>query len=357
MKSLRGEIAALIASEGPISIARYMDLALCHPKHGYYMTRDPFGGGGDFITAPEISQMFGELIGLWTGQVWLDQGAAARIALAEAGPGRGTLMTDAWRALASAPGFRDAAAIHLIEISPALRAAQAAALASVRPAPQWHAGLDGLPRDHPIHLIANEFLDALPIRQFVRRDGAWFERQVGLRDGGLVFGLAPAPEPSLRGDAPEGAVLEIAPAAQTFVADLAKRIRAQGGAALLIDYGHGEPGFGDTLQAMKTHAFVDPLENPGFADLTAHVDFAAAARAARGAGAAAHGPVTQRDFLLSLGIEARARRLSDGKSAEKAREIAAALDRLTDPSPTGMGSLFKVLAITPPDGPAPPGFA
>jgi SAM-dependent MidA family methyltransferase len=356
MTALRDEIVGIIRAEGPISIARYMELALGHPKHGYYITRDPFGAAGDFITAPEVSQMFGELIGLWIGQVWLDQGAPAPVTLAEAGPGRGTLMADAWRALAAVPGFHQAACIHLIETSPTLRRAQAERLSCVAVPPSWHDDAGDLPSDRPLFLIANEFLDALPIRQFERRDGGWRERLVGLRDGGLAFGLAPAPEPALRREAPEGAVLEVAPAGLAFTAAAASRLVRQGGAALFLDYGHSAPGFGDTLQAMRSHAFADPLESPGAADLTAHVDFAAVAAAARGAEAMAHGPVAQGDLLQALGIDARAQRLAVGKDAVRAAEIASARDRLTDMSPTGMGALFKALAILPPGAPSPPGF-
>jgi NADH dehydrogenase [ubiquinone] 1 alpha subcomplex assembly factor 7 len=341
MSVLRDEIVALIRAEGPLSVARFMELALGHPTLGYYMTRDPFGAAGDFTTAPEISQMFGELIGLRLAQAWFDIGSPPRVILAEAGPGRGTLMADALRAAKAVPGFRAATELHLVETSPALRTVQAETLRDA--APCWHARLSDLPADAPVLLVANEFLDALPVHQFERRNGAWHERLVGEQDGALRFGLSPTPEASLTRDAPEGAVLEVSPAALAAVADIAARIVRQGGAALLVDYGHAG-GFGDTLQALHAHAFADPLAAPGEADLTAHVDFAAMAAAARQAGARVEGPVEQGPFLLSLGLAARTERLMAAAPA-KAAEIAAARDRLTEMTPTGMGRLFKVLQV------------
>jgi NADH dehydrogenase [ubiquinone] 1 alpha subcomplex assembly factor 7 len=347
MSLLRDHVLTLCRTGGPISIARYMDLALGHPTLGYYMTRDPLGRTGDFITAPEISQMFGELIGLRLAQAWREMGAPRRVILAEAGPGRGTLMADALRAARAAPGFGEAVELHLVEISPALRAVQAATLRQA--APRWHARLADLPSDAPMLLVANEFLDALPIRQFERRGGQWHERLVGEQDGALVFGLSPMPEAGIGREAPEGAILEISAAALAATAEIAARVARQGGAALLVDYGHAG-SFGDTLQAMRAHAFADPLEAPGEADLTAHVDFAAVAAAARRAGARVEGPFEQGPFMLSLGLAERSERLMAAAPA-KAREIAAQRDRLTEMTPTGMGRLFKVLVIGPP-GPA-----
>jgi NADH dehydrogenase [ubiquinone] 1 alpha subcomplex assembly factor 7 len=341
MSALKQHIIDLIRQEGPISVARYMELALTHPRFGYYMTRDPLGRAGDFITAPEISQMFGELIGLWLAQAWIDLGQPERVVLAEAGPGRGTLMADALRAARVVPGFRAACELHLVEMSPSLRAVQATTLRDA--APRWHERLSTLPEDAPLLLVANEFLDALPIRQFERRSGRWHERLVGEMDGTLAFGLAPMPEPDLHMAAPEGAIREVSPAGLSAVAEIAGRIVRQGGAALIIDYGH-DGGFGDTLQAMRAHAFADPLDAPGSADLTAHVDFAAVAAAARQAGARVEGPVAQGPFLLALGLSARADRLM-AASPGRALEIAAQRDRLTEMTPTGMGQLFKVLAL------------
>jgi NADH dehydrogenase [ubiquinone] 1 alpha subcomplex assembly factor 7 len=357
MTPLHDEILNLIRTEGPIPIARYMDLALGHPVHGYYMTRDPFGRAGDFITAPEISQMFGELIGLWLAEVWSAGGGANPVRLVEAGPGRGTLMTDLLRAAKAVPAFRSALDIHLVEMSPVLRTAQQRALAAAGATASWHGALPDVPEDAPLLLVANEFLDALPIRQFERRPGGWHERLIGERDGRLAFGLAPEPEPAIDRPAPMGAVMEVSPAAIGFVRDLSMRILRHGGAALLIDYGHTGGGIGDTLQAMRGHGFVDPLAHPGEADITAHVDFSALAAAARSAGAAVHGPVPQGDFLNMLGLAQRAERLMAGKADDAAAAIASQRDRLTDRAPTGMGALFKVLAITRPDAPAPPRFA
>jgi NADH dehydrogenase [ubiquinone] 1 alpha subcomplex assembly factor 7 len=376
MSPLKAEILALIRQEGPISVARYMELALGHPRYGYYMTRDPFGAAGDFTTAPEISQMFGELIGLWCAQVWSDIGAPERVILAEAGPGRGTLMADALRAAKALPAFRRAIEVHLIETSPVLRAAQQRMLASAGMQPVWHDRIDSLPKNAPLLLIANEFLDALPIQQFAWRSGGWFERLVGQHDGRLTLGLAP--QPTMDGWAagfptpafaalPGGAVIEVSFAAIKFIRALAGRIRRQGGAALIVDYGYEDLVFHESLQAVKGHRSVDPLEEPGEADLTAHVNFRLIGAAAHVAPkrndprilrqvAQAHGPVAQGDFLRALGIEQRAKRLMAGASPSAVKAIAAALERLIEMRPGGMGALFKVLALTPLGTAKPPGF-
>ncbi|WP_372425352.1 class I SAM-dependent methyltransferase [Salinarimonas chemoclinalis] len=352
MTPLGAEIRELIAAQGPIPVSRYMALCLGHPRYGYYMTRDPIGLSGDFVTAPEISQMFGELVGLWAAQTWIDLGSPSPFALVELGPGRGTLMADALRAAKVAPGFLEAAAVHLVETSPVLRERQRAALASPPPAlaggVHWHARLDDVP-DRPLIALANEFFDALPVRQMVRDRGAWRERLVGLDAGGaLGFGLAPDADPSVSWEAPEGAVLEIAAAGTAVMRALAGRIVAAGGAALAIDYGHARTGFADTLQAIRRHAFADPLVDPGEADVTAHVDFAQLATAAGAAGARVFGPVTQGAFLRALGIEARARALAARASATQSEEIGAALVRLTGERDADMGVLFKALAVAHP---------
>lgn len=345
------ELRAEIAETGPVSLARYMALCLGHPRHGYYRTRDPFGAGGDFVTAPEISQMFGELIGIWVAATWEAMGRPAGLNLVELGPGRGTLMADLLRALrAAAPDL--APALHLVETSPRLREAQAARLgADPARGPAWHGDVGTVP-DGPAIVIANEFLDALPVRQFERTERGWCERRVGLSPDGtrLVLGLAAEPERDLAGEvparpAPLGVVLTVPGAALDLVRILARRLARRGGALLVIDYGHARPGFGDALQAVAGHRFVDPLAAPGEADLTAHVDFAALARAAAGAGARAHGPVDQRDFLLALGLRTRADRLKLRASRDQAEAVEAAFARLTDPDRRGMGRLFKVLAI------------
>ncbi|GJD80953.1 ATP synthase subunit beta [Methylobacterium gregans] len=341
---LGAEIAALIRQTGPIGIDRYMALCLGHPVHGYYRTRDPLGVRGDFTTAPEISQMFGELIGVWVALVRQQMGAPEDLALVELGPGRGTLMADALRALrAAAPGARPA--VHLVETSPVLRAAQEARLAGTGAV--WHGGIDTLPAG-PMIVLANEFLDCLPVRQFQRTGRGWCERVVGLVEGRLAFGLAPDTLPEIEAEAPEGALMTLPSAGLDLVRAVSRRLGTGGGALLAIDYGHVRPGFGDTLQALAGHAFADPLAAPGEADLTVHVDFAALARAAAAEGAAVHGPATQRDFLLAMGLAARAERLKARAGADQARAIDAAAERLTDPAERGMGSLFKVLALADP---------
>ncbi len=357
MSALADELRRIIADEGPITVERYMALALGHPLHGYYMTRDPLGLAGDFITAPEISQMFGELLGLFAAQCWLDLGAPDPVRLVECGPGRGTLMADALRAARVAPGFREALGVELIETSPVLKARQEEALAQCVPV-AWRRSIAELPEEGgPLLVLGNEFLDALPIRQYVRANGAWHERLVGLSGDRLIFGLASAPEPSLRLAAREGEIREAGLAAQAFVAALADRLKQSGGVALFLDYGHVTSGFGDTLQAMKSHAFVDPLATPGEADLTAHVDFAALAAVSRAAGLDVHGPIEQGPFLQALGLEARADQLiRSAATPEQAERIREAERRLTEPTRTGMGKLFKAVAFAAPGQPTPPGF-
>ncbi|MBY0258102.1 MAG: SAM-dependent methyltransferase, partial [Methylobacterium sp.] len=284
-----------------------MGLCLSHPVHGYYRTRDPLGARGDFVTAPEISQMFGELIGVWIAASWGAMGAPADLALVELGPGRGTLMQDALRALSrAAPGLRPA--LHLVETSPVLRTEQGSRLSGA--APTWHESIETLPHG-PTLVIANEFFDALPVRQFQRAERGWFERLVGLSaDGGaLAFGLAAEPDTRIGASGPTGVLMTLPGAALDTVRGLARRVVADRGAVLAIDYGHVRPGFGDSLQAVRGHAFVPPLAAPGEADLTTHVDFTALGRAATGEGAILHGPVDQRDFLLALGLRERAERL------------------------------------------------
>ncbi|MEH3117502.1 MAG: SAM-dependent methyltransferase [Methylorubrum populi] len=342
-------LAREIRESGPIGLDRYMALCLGHPRHGYYATRDPFGAAGDFVTAPEISQMFGELIGAWAAAV-LATMPGERPCLVELGPGRGTLMADALRALRAAGAAFD---LHLVETSPVLRRLQAERLAGA--APTFHDSVASLP-DAPLLVIANEFFDALPARQFVRTGRGWRERRVGLAPGGdaLAFGLDPEPDPRLSAEAPEGAVLTLPSQGLAVMRDLCRRLVARGGALLAIDYGHDRSRFGDTFQALADHRFADPLARPGAADLTLHVDFGALARAALVEGAAVHGPVTQRDFLFGLGLAARAERLSARATPAQAEAIGAAFARLTDPDPHGMGALFKVLGVSHPAlGPLP----
>lgn len=354
MTPLHDILARRIAATGPISLADYMSECLLHPDHGYYTRAEPFGAAGDFITAPEISQMFGELLGLWVAQSWLDQGSPA-FTLAELGPGRGTLMADVLRATRTVPGFHTAAAVTLVEASPRLRDLQRATLGN-HPV-TWADSADTLP-DAPLFLLANEFFDALPIRQFTRHARGWAETMVGLDAGRLTLGRsAPVNLASLShrlADTAPGDVVETCPAAAPVMDAIARRIARNGGAALVIDYG-GWRSRGDTFQALRGHRFTDPLAAPGTADLTAHVDFEPLAAAATAAGARAHGPVGQGELLERLGLTHRARVLA-------ARLTGAALDshvkahhRLTHP--TEMGTLFQALAVTPPDAPLPAGFA
>jgi NADH dehydrogenase [ubiquinone] 1 alpha subcomplex assembly factor 7 len=349
-------LAERIRRDGPLPVGDYMALCLGHPEHGYYRRAEAIGRSGDFITAPEVSQMFGELIGLWSAEIWAAMSRPRPLRLVELGPGRGTLMADALRAIGkAAPEFAAAIELHLIEINPQLRSRQAAALANAKPS--WHESLGTVPAG-PAIVIANEFFDALPVRQFERTEEGWRERCVGLAaDGRLVFmpgALASAPPEPGHAAAPVGSVVEASPACAALAQSIARRLADQGGAALIIDYGTASTAAGDSLQAVRDHRMVGPLEMPGESDLTAHVDFAALARAARAAGAAVHGPMTQGVFLHRLGIAARAAILLRNASPEQARHIVAACERLI--GEPGMGTLFKVLALTSPDLPAPPGF-
>jgi len=352
MTPLAGLLRRRIEASGPITIADYMSDCLLHPLHGYYSTRDPLGRQGDFTTAPEISQMFGELIGLWLAQCWLDQGRPPAISLAELGPGRGTLMADIMRATRVVPGFHAALQIHLVEVSNPLRARQRAALA---PNPvTWHEAIDTLPLA-PLFLVANEFFDALPIRQFQRVVNGWRERVIGLQDGLLCIGLAdPSQPPGLahrRADTGPGDCVEIRSGAVPIMEAIADRIADHGGAALIIDYGSWQ-SLGDTLQALLHHAPDPVLAHPGEADLTAHVDFGALARAA---GRVAHGPLTPQGVLLErLGITARAQSLGRALTGEALSSHVAAHRRLTHP--LEMGQLFQALPLFPKGQPVPPGF-
>ena len=358
MSRLGAEIRALILDGGPLGVDRYMALCLGHPTLGYYLTRDPLGAAGDFVTAPETSQMFGELIGAWAAAVWSAMGAPETLRLVELGPGRGTLLADALRVMRRVPGLIDAVDLHLVETSPALRDAQRGTLAGCGRPLSWHASVEDVPAA-PAIVIANEFFDALPVRHYVRTAGGWRERLVGLAGDALAFGLAPEPEPAIRVAAPDGAVLEVGLVAQGLTRGLAARLVADGGAALVIDYGYVRPAFAETLQAVRRHGFVDPLAEPGEADLSAHVDFGGLGRAAVAAGAAVHGPVSQGAFLRALGLDARAAALKRRATPDQAAAIDTALDRMSGTGTAerpGMGALFKAMAITAPGLPVPPGF-
>jgi NADH dehydrogenase [ubiquinone] 1 alpha subcomplex assembly factor 7 len=361
VSTLEQALVRRIRLAGPLTVADYMAEVLLHPTHGYYRQGDPLGAAGDFVTAPEISQMFGELIGLWCVDQWMRLGEPPLVRLVELGPGRGSLLADALRAARLRPGLLAAIRLHLVESSPALRERQAQVLGPLLPvAPEWHDGFAEVPADGVLLLIANEFFDALPVHQFVRRAGAWHERMVTVDESDhLAFALGPpgaalallAPD---RRAPPEGALIEICPAGLGLAAAIARRIVAGGGAALIIDYGDGGTA-GDSLQAVSRHAPHPPLVDPGSADLTAHVDFAALAGAAAAAGAAVYGPVAQGDFLRSIGIAARAATLAERASPAQRAAIDAARQRLCDPRE--MGTLFKAMAIVGVGAPAPPGFA
>ena len=326
---LLAELRRLIRSSGPMPVWRYMELCLTHPDYGYYVSRDPLGREGDFTTAPEVSQMFGELLGLWTASVWKAMGSPSLLRLIELGPGRGTMMADALRALRVLPPLYQALSVHLIEINPVLREKQKATLSGVRNL-AWHAHIDEVPSG-PAVVLANEYFDVLPIHQVVRRETGWHERTIEIDgDGSLAFGVAPEPMPRfevllppLVRAAPVGAVFEWRP--DTEVMKIASRVRDQGGAALIIDYGHLRSDAGDTFQAIARHSFADPLKNAGQADVTAHVDFQALARAAEDVGARVHGPVAQGEFLTRLGIETRAVTLMAKTTPEVSDDIAGGL--------------------------------
>ena len=357
MNPLARLIAEQCAASGPMSIADYMALALGHPDHGYYMTKDPFGRDGDFITAPEISQAFGELIGLWCVEVWRMMGAPVEFVLSELGPGRGTLMADALRAAAQSPDFLLAADIHLVETSPALRVRQQEALAGL--GVEWHDNFDTVPGG-PILLVANEFFDVLPAHQLVRTKDGWRERLVAGGAAGLHFVLSQSAPPAaalpsrhLPQNAPLGAVAETQPAALSIAAAIAARIAEFGGAAVIVDYGHAVSALGNTLQAVRRHRPHDVLSEPGAADLTVHVDFEALTRAA-GDGVACFGPRDQGDFLRALGIELRAAQLTAAATPAQARNIASGVGRLI--ALDQMGTLFKVLVLASHDMQPPPGF-
>ncbi len=352
MTPLEPILKAQIATQGPMSVSDYMATCLFHPEHGYYSTRDPFGAKGDFVTAPEVSQMFGELIGLTLAQTWMDQGKPARIVLAELGPGRGTLMSDILRSAKAVPEFADACEVHLVEASTKLREEQADTLRGA--APTWHDHADQLPDDCPLYLVANEFFDALPIRQIIRDGDAWRERQIGLENDQLTFGLsAPAPLTALAHrleDTKDGDLVEFCPQANPILQSIAQRIDTQGGAALIFDYGDWR-SLGDTLQALHAHDKVNPLHKPGQSDLTAHVDFEALIANLP----CTHSRITpQGIFLERLGITSRAQALAKNLSGPALDQHIAAHKRLTHPDE--MGTIFKTLALFPSGATPPAGY-
>ncbi|MCC9620528.1 class I SAM-dependent methyltransferase [Thalassospira sp. MA62] len=349
---LLDHIKRRIATSGPITIADFMAEALAHPEHGYYRKQDPFGRGGDFVTAPEISQMFGELIGLWAAVSWQQMGCPPKMDLIEMGPGRGTLMSDALRAVRNVPGFPDVLTVRFVETSPVLRSQQQTAIMAHGIPATWHESFDEIPTRAgiPAIVIGNEFFDALPIRQFERTSTGWSERLVGVdantgelgfvrgRETPITDALIPA---TLRGNAKPGDIFESCAPAIAIADQVARRLNETGGAALFIDYGHPHSAFGDTLQAIMDHEYHPVLADPGNADLTAHVDFAAIGRTMNEAGARTGAVLTQGTFLRMLGIEQRAELLASAASPDQAKAINQAMARLIDPDQ--MGTLFKVL--------------
>jgi NADH dehydrogenase [ubiquinone] 1 alpha subcomplex assembly factor 7 len=357
---LEAEIRRRIDVGGPMAVAQYMQLCLGHPKYGYYTSREPFGAKGDFITAPEISQMFGELVGLWAAAAWRAMGSPAKVRLVELGPGRGTMMMDALRAAKVMPDFRAAISLHLVEISPTLERMQRKTLPSEVPI-TWHRALEEVP-DGATIILANEFFDALPIHQAVMCADGWHERAIKIgEDNNLHFSIDRDPIPLFDEFLPSG--LRSAKIGEIFewradktALELARRIVRTNGVALIIDYGHLESAIGDTLQAVSGHGFADPLKSPGLVDLTAHIDFQALVQTAEGAGARIHGPITQAELLNRLGIRERAAALRAGAPPEYVTAIDTALERLTSEQPTGMGALIKAVALSHPSLEALPAF-
>jgi SAM-dependent MidA family methyltransferase len=357
---LDAEIRARIARDGPMPVAEFMAMCLYDPQHGYYTSRLPFGARGDFVTAPEISQMFGEMVAVWTVEAWLAVGMPNPVALIECGPGRGTMMADILRATQSHEAFRKALRVHLVETSPSLQARQRGTLDAASDVPlHWHATIDEVPAI-PSIIVANEFFDALPIRQAERRPTGWHERMVTVNaDDALTLTVAseplsdPGPTLPPAVAAPVGGIFEWRPRdAATAIA----RRAAAGGVALIIDYGHVKSAIGDTFQAVRSHRYANPLAAPGLADLTAHVDFQALGQAAQEAGARVHGPVEQGTWLARMGIEVRAAMLQANASKMKSLDIAEDLQRLTGTGPDQMGALFKVIAFSAPEIKQLPGF-
>lgn len=352
---LAEKIRAIIATHGPISVTDYFALCLADPEYGYYRTRDPFGRGGDFVTAPEVSQLFGEMLGVFLVHAWEKHLKPRRnIRIAEIGPGRGTMMSDMLRVVRKlAPELYDIATVHLVETSPTLREIQRATLDAHAEKVAWHDGFDEIPAGFLL-LAANEFFDAVPIRQFVKTQTGFRERLVGIDGAGALSfvagagGLDPLLLPAGHQAAPAGTIAEIAPARAAIMQMLSDRLFNGGGTAIVIDYGHLAPGFGDTLQAVFKHAFDPPLAHPGEADLTSHVDFSVLAEVARARSVAVNGMMSQGDFLLKLGLIERAGALGRGKPPAEQDAIRAAVERLAGNGPNQMGELFKVMAVSSP---------
>ncbi|RED54299.1 class I SAM-dependent methyltransferase [Aestuariispira insulae] len=361
MTGLMDLIRRRITLDGPMSLADYMAECLGHPEHGYYMTRDPFGVAGDFITAPEVSQMFGELLGLWLVECWKQRDCPGNITLVELGPGRGTLMADMLRAARMAPDFLEALTIHLVETSPVLRGHQEKTLKNHTVT--WHDSMDSVPQEGVLFAVANELFDALPIHQLMMTETGWRERMIGLdtERSRLVWGLSPGVpgliaqmNPRLSGEANPGDIAEICPAGLGLARELGRRINETDGVGLFIDYGYVKSACGDSLQALKGHQYTDPLAEPGEADLTAHVDFENLGLSFRLTGARPAPVLTQGEFLGRLGLAMRAQSLARNADAARIENLQAAYDRLVGPEQ--MGELFKVLGVGSRDHPDLPGF-
>jgi SAM-dependent MidA family methyltransferase len=358
---LESEIRRLIALAGPMPVSEFMALCLGHPQHGYYITHDPIGSGGDFTTAPEISQMFGELLGLWAAAVWRQMGAPAGVRLIELGPGRGTMMLDMLRAANVMSEFRRTLQVHLVETSPVLRARQQQTFAKLEIAMTWHEALAEVP-EGPAIIVANEFFDALPVNQAIKQSDGWHERVVGVDpNGNLAFGVGNEPlkffdqtlPPQVR-MAEVGSIYEWRADAQAL--EVGRRVVRGGGGALIIDYGHADSMVGDTFQALRGQRKASPLAEPGNADVTAHVDFQALAAAAESIGARVHGPIEQAMLLRRLGIEQRALNLKRVAPPDKAQAVDIALGRLTAGGSVGMGNMFKAIGLSSPRIATLPGF-
>jgi SAM-dependent MidA family methyltransferase len=359
--ALEAEIRRRISVAGPMPVRQYMTLCMSHPDFGYYSTRDPIGRMGDFITSPEISQVFGELLGVWAAEVWRLMGSPENVRLVELGPGRGTMILDALRAVQVVPAFRSALVLHMVEISPMLQARQQQALSAVDVPVMWHKAFEEVP-EGPVIVLANEMFDVLPVNQAIKQINGWYERVIELDNNDkLAFGIAPEVIPlfdqlipDVIRDAPIGSIYEWR--ADTLPLAIGRRVAQQGGAALIIDYGHVKSAPGETLQAVGGHAFVSPLLSPGQVDLTAHVDFQAIGTSAEGMGARIHGPIEQARFLRNLGIIERARMLMAAAPPEKIAEIEGSVKRLLGEGLTEMGKLFKAIAISNPSLKSLPGF-
>ena len=354
MTPLADKIKSLIRINGPISVTDYFALCLADPEYGYYRTREPFGTAGDFVTAPEVSQLFGEMLGIFMVHAWQQHGSPSPVSLVEIGPGRGTMMLDMLRVIRKlAPQLFDGLSVHLVETSERLRGVQRVTLEAFSSKVSWHAAFEEVPDGFTL-LAANELFDAIPIRQFVKTPTGFRERMVGLdAEDRLAFGIGIASIdtallPLGSAQTADGTVFEVAPARQAVMNTLCERLKRNGGSSVIIDYGHMVTGFGDTLQAVLRHEYDPPLAHPGEADLTSHVDFEDLARIARACTIQINGCLHQGDFLYGLGLADRARALANGKSESEQRAIAVSANRLAAAGEGNMGELFKVLVVSSP---------